>query len=320
MKIPKYQDSREKEENFDIIWIDSFQDLLTEFKKTDTSDNSYIFRGIHGSEYKLFSSLHRLKIERNKNKNSDFEEKVLVQQIKTIIKNPFFKKLYKRILEGDEKPFDLAQHEGYLIDQTLINFFQFIISNLQHYEGYTPFVDFTKNIDVALFFAFRNLNKTSFNNILSTYSSIYVLNSKFISKYRHICFEDEVVSDFDTIFECFFKNNTTFSEKVKDLFLPRESLLFLDYSKYLFNLNILAQEGCFLNYYISNDLKPLEDYYYNGMTINENLSRREERLQCIEINHKLVSQVNDYLKEKGVMEESMFPDLSKMVTNIKFKI
>ncbi|MGN0317382.1 MAG: FRG domain-containing protein [Lachnospira sp.] len=118
---------------------------------------SCLYRGVNESKYKIYTSLQRAYIEGsvpNGLKSSEF----VAQEINNlkITHNGVLEKFYQatNIMDTD-----------------------FVyLSFLQHHRAPTPFLDFTRNIDVALFFAMSDVYyDISSSDDISSYASLYVI-------------------------------------------------------------------------------------------------------------------------------------------------
>jgi hypothetical protein len=243
-KIPKYQTLDEKSKHFNIVkveTIDDFKHILTNHKKTKG-----IYRGVSESNYKIYSSLQRKIIE------TDLQDKFC---IKDYLNNFRQNKILGRYFDIFKiKPSKLS-----------------IYSYLQHFRAPTPFIDFTSNIEKAIFFAIEKHKPDTCveQGLIGNYFTIFYINNddldlieipdvlksfkdckrsthNFISKY-----EDYTNQILESHIDDIFSNNTL------NLFLIRHYEEFVDLYNIYNNIRIVAQEGLFIH----NDFldKPLEE-------------------------------------------------------------
>lgn len=115
---------------------------------------------------------------------------------------------------------------------------------------------------------------------------------------------------------------TQFVKNVKMCQLTSGSSLYNQYHNELYNaiiqnvkltnLNITAQEGCFLLYNPENNLVPLEDYWSHNITY-----QYVPTLHCIDINKKLIrSQILPQLKKMNITHDTMYPLEEKIVSGV----
>jgi hypothetical protein len=141
-------------------WFHYYTSEKSEGKRSD-----FIFRGMSDARFKLYTSAQREWIQ------NDMEEwangkylQFVDDMIQGAKKYPLIKKVFDVYGYSDtEREFP-------------------ILSILQHYWAPTPLMDWTYNINVALFFATENLSSGNGNGDISNYFSIYRINK---SKYRN---------------------------------------------------------------------------------------------------------------------------------------
>lgn len=272
--------------------IDNFKDLIAVLGKIRESDteNGALYRGQPEAKYKLYNSLQRLWIE--KKMPADHNK---------------FYKLVENLI-GNCKSWNQGIIPKYLkysgINENDISY----LSIMQHYGLPTPLLDFTENIDKSLFFAIENIDHSPTSVEIENYFSVYYI----------------------------FKNNTVlhvsdfFIEKIRES-VKREKNLKLasqfslvridnmdkDY-RILNNLNIINQEGTFI--FNSSPNEPLENQYIKEREVlhkivkkaNENTEIAKEIGGCLNINKKLVDEIRDYLDEKGINKDSIYPELNHL--------
>ncbi len=115
---------------------DEFMSKLREL--TSDSKKIYIFRGQNKSRYELNCSGKRRIFDEFKKKCKENE--------KPIITN-------KHLLKNQKDLLEITRQKGYGLNGSRELSDLEVLSNLQHNEGATLLMDFTKDIDVALFFA-----------------------------------------------------------------------------------------------------------------------------------------------------------------------
>lgn len=137
----------------DIDWRIETKDKFEEFYRY-ISSKSYIYRGVSEAKYRLFTSVQRAFIENRIN----IKSKDIISFINDEIQN--FKKN------------DLIVKYWNSLNVPITDFL--CLSFLQHYGAPTTFLDFTHDLDIALYFATENINYNMLaNSDIDKYFSIY---------------------------------------------------------------------------------------------------------------------------------------------------
>lgn len=110
------------------------------------------FRGVNEAKYKMYNSFQRLWSERNLNALSPSAQDRILDMINHC-KNSVLARYLKRL--------------GVICNDW------YILSFLQHYGAASPFLDFSRQFKVALFFACDNVNYYESNNEIDNYISVY---------------------------------------------------------------------------------------------------------------------------------------------------
>jgi len=183
-----------------------------------------------------------------------------------------------------------------------------LLSILQHYNAPTPLLDWTYDLDIALFFAIENVEKSEEENVIEDYISIYRLNKithnsflkdnlNYISGNvfpsvtglsHHLSYQEMLVyiSDFEIQNDRKIKPLTTY-----------------------YNLNILAQKGLFI--FNPHEEKPLEDFHHNNKDGNV-----DARVYCYNISKDLTELIKYKIAQSQIDQTLLFPDLKKYSQNI----
>jgi len=158
MKLKEYKSLEEKKKWFKEHSILNSQQQVKEFLSSieDENSSSKVFRGVGEAKYRIYSSSQRMWITQELENRFDsylnFLEK-LVGEFKST--NKVIEKFFSKI---ETLPEEIP-----------------ILSYLQHYGAPTPLIDFTKNMNVALFFAIDGLRHNPSLDI-DNYFSIYTLD------------------------------------------------------------------------------------------------------------------------------------------------
>ncbi|WP_162427278.1 FRG domain-containing protein [Pontibacter pudoricolor] len=119
----------------------------------------YIYRGMKEAKHKLFTSSQRQWI------TNDMEEwypKPYLRYVQDLVERSKSKPLIKKVFD--------------VYDYTPLERDVPVLSILQHYGAPTPLMDWTYNINVALFFATENVKGGNGNGDIENYFSIYFVN------------------------------------------------------------------------------------------------------------------------------------------------
>lgn len=269
MKLENYKSLGEKEDIFkfvDYLKIDTVSEFNEWYDKYLSKNK--VFRGVNEAKYKIYTSAQREYIKRDLNKSGKSVDDIIAEELKQV----------KLIDDGLlKKYFDLLG----ICDVDLL-----YLSFLQHYSGFSPLIDFTANLNKALFFmqdscVFPKIGGEDIDNYMSLYSR-----------------EIEESHSHPNIDEPTLRERTSFSyiRRFKDatieIFSPKykigESMAMT-----MANLNLVAQEGRFICYI--NDIKPLE-----------------ENISCVDIHKSLTPYLKKILKDQGIDKESIYPQEEKI--------
>lgn len=151
-----YKSFEEKNVHFNSCFIETAEELDLFCKAI--ANRGYIFRGVNEAKFKLITSLQRHFLSPRINQiqyQSQFE--FMEQEIKALKCDSVLPSYYKAL--------------GAPISDYLY------MSFLQHYETPTTLMDFTEDLDVALFFASRNTHypQSAKDNEIENYVSLYYI-------------------------------------------------------------------------------------------------------------------------------------------------
>lgn len=210
---------------------------------------------------------------------------------------------------------------------------------LQHYSAPSPLIDFSYSYKAALYFATKDINIAAEDNNICDYFSLYYID---INKCgENLVRMDDFLNDglqngqklyeetslrfpqyeidkhlLDDIYE-YTKWMKT--DSLSDNGICSIKIMFIDnplnfnavitpYTHerlYWSNLNIVAQDGCFLLY--NNENQPLEEYFNPDHGALPKIS-------CIDIHKSLTEYIRaQYLQEQT--ESKLFPNMQQLVNN-----
>jgi hypothetical protein len=291
-------------------WYDFYTANSKEARATD-----FIFRGMSDAKYKLYTSAQREWILNDMEEwaNPDYIGFInrLIQEAKNY---PLLKQVFKVYNYSDSRS-------------------EFpILSILQHYGAPTPLMDWSYNIDVALFFATESIKCGHGNLSINDYFSIYRINkSKYKDEFLNLVdFDKDLRSNFlsyknwsdnprnknqNGIFfiSDFESRNTPTSGTTSEIKIVARKPL-----TSIYNQNIIPQEGLFIFNPFSR--KTLEEIF--NVDINEegwdlNLTP----FACFNIKKDLSEYVRRRIKNRlGIDHAFIYPHLYDDVAKIKSKV
>lgn len=306
MKIPEYKDLKEKKKAFGDNYqrIDTVDDLLSVIDEYKISKGKNVFRGVCEAKYKNFSSLQRKYLTGDFTTSGIDMQSLLHKQINSLRRKNggLLSKYYKSL--------------GIEMNDMLY------LSIAQHYGGFTPLLDFSEDYKTSLYFM---ANEAKFspcgNEDIENYMSLYVLQYQNYTIQDYISeVQDKVIQSLENIsktnddkkvvlpkakivYEIFRIENFLSSEK--PIFIPNKYQKIkisspvingaLEENFSVSNLNIVAQEGCFVYYFNQNKpTKPLED----GLT-------------CYDIHKSLAAYIMHVITNK--IESKIYPNEYEIV-------
>jgi hypothetical protein len=229
------------------------------------SEQIILFRGMNEAKNKIFTSAQRTFITNDLGVTGKSVEDLISEELKTIrhINSDLLAKFYKAM---DVQRNDLLY-----------------LSFLQHYSGISPLIDFTSEIDYAIYFMQNECSTTKLGSgDIDNYAALYYYTYDVKSLYNT---NDITVEQ--------YQKRVQFSNMKRQ----KEPIL-IDHQKYNFganihlnlaNLNMVAQKGRFIFY--CNGTKPLED----------------ESISCVDIHKSLIPYLRGKLTKKGINKEKLFP-------------
>jgi hypothetical protein len=328
-----YKHIKEKSEFYYLRVIETELELNKLFDFI-SKNNNFIWRGINNSKYANYTSLQRQNLK-TKELNS----------IDDVIQ--YIDKLDKYFDEWNNKLFT-RYFNNYNIKEIPI-FSK--LSILRHHGVPTPLLDWSRNPNIALYFA------TELNNEKPDYISLYCITDdhpyynfnfkvgirEVVTKYETYRSRLQVQLDYmskhcdqvllDEFEKKFYKEfcQHAFTQKTyvynNIKLLPIERIDDLDDDDFKLyinnNYNITVQEGLFiLN---ADPYLPLEKAIFERVNIITNeehkkvegLQRCKENFLCFDISRQLVRVIVEYLNQIGIHKETVYPDLSRLKKEIK---
>ena len=314
MKLPEYKELQDKGDYFDNYAIKTLKDFDT-FYSDFAQKEGLIYRGVNEAKFHIYTSAQRFWLTDNLKSQSTF--------------TCFIDVLLNK-LKSDNTIIEYLNSTDVAYNDVLG------LAMLQHFGAPSTLIDFSLDLNCALFFAFDGMKKGNSYNEIDDYVSIYVVNRKSLEHsflpnltemYAHgmetgtkmiedliaedskINVDSSLIQNIDK-FVCWYdpKNpqgglssfNTPFY--IGNPLVEKSFSTFKDNQRlYWSNINLIAQKGCFiLN---THESQPLEEF----------MASKGYKIICFNI-HKTLS---EYIKEKIKLKcDDIYPDLHKRISSI----
>jgi FRG domain len=319
-QLPFYKNFGEKDINFKsstdpqryrIENIDSFNswygDYVAHYNNGSTKFN-YFFRGMPEARYKLYTSAQRLWITNQmKEWMKSFNYLQFVQSLVNKTKDqPLIKKVF----------------DFYGLKDSEVDFP--VLSILQHYGAPTPLMDWSYNIDVALYFATENvLWPEKASDDIDEYFSVYVINKtkqdnqlQSIFQYVDNSFPDilrfqendsDPLSNFVVYISDFERNPAPAQYALTDEAAPSVKESNSRPITVYFNQNILPQEGLFI--FSPYSEKTLEECFNAGGEASFEL----DPFMCFNIKKDLAEYIRRKIASNKITSDFIYPKLNEFI-------
>ncbi|WP_308991610.1 FRG domain-containing protein [Mariniflexile litorale] len=312
--LPNYKDFTEKRESFayfekytKIDTIEEFNNLykllqnqIKDKVKIDENkdlkiNSDFIFRGMGEAKYKLYNSAQRFWI------TNEVEQWWLPRSYLEFI-NEF-------ILKARDKKLFNKIFEYYNLKANQRDFP--ILSILQHYGAPTPLMDFTYDLDVALFFATERATPTASNNEIDKYFSIYFIDKNFQKHNELNNLIDFTYGSFPRLSSFYDweknKNSIFYLSDFENKMQPKNSFRDERPITTIYNQNIIPQQGLFIFNPFPN--KPLEDCFNTNHNENGN-NLKLKPFFCFDIKKDLGEYIRRSIKKKNIDKSYIYPHLN----------
>lgn len=152
--LGEYRSTLQKDNYFEQYVIETIEEFDSFYDEYSVAGKT-IFRGVREAKWRLYNSMQRFWIETEKNNNDD--------EYKTFIKS---------LLDNARKENDYLLSKFLKKNNINPDNDVAVLSFLQHYKCATPMLDWTYNLDCALFFATEKISipgKLDIDNYISIY-------------------------------------------------------------------------------------------------------------------------------------------------------
>ena len=305
MKLEEYSTIKEKAaffKNGDVkisVNIDAIFEKLSEF--TEKGDG-FIYRGCSEAKYKLYNSAQRIYM------NQELHKQVPEDSISEHYKN-FITELIENCKTWNNGVVSKLLKNSGIDENNAIAY----LSYMQHFGVPTPFLDYSFNPYVSLFFAIDNLNYNPSDNEIDNYFSLYYTykDATMFQSWKYVF--DENLKKEDISYETIDANDMS-------IILPDNELY-----KIINSVNIINQEGLF--FYNNHPWYPLERTYSEFVTFfikEKGRPKFDELLMvdtvsgCFNIHKSLIPAIRKKLNELGINKNYIYPDMTdfrRKVTN-----
>lgn len=261
----------------------------------------YIFRGVGDARYKIYSSGQR---QWNCNNMAEWTTKSYLEFINDLLEEARKLPLLDRVFRF----YKLAPIQR---DFPLM-------SILQHYGAPTPLIDWTYNVNVALYFATEFCGPGTSSQEIDRYFSVNIIdrNAQSHREFLNILqFNPGSFPRLSSLYDSQKSVNTIFYlSDFENRFTKRSSKGFQDQRPLtiLFNQRIIQQEGLFI--FNPSPTIALEDCF-NNIDSKRNLNLAP--IICVNIHKDLSDYVRRKIKVKDINKGFIYPDLVQDAGRIK---
>lgn len=275
-KLTEYASLEEKARFYGNCYkaVNTASELQDELKKVALKKKKVLFRGVNEAKYKLFTSGQREYIHNEYAKVG-------------VLYNDFMQSLLNNV-DADK---DLKEYNTVTKIKTNASYY---FTYLQHYGACSPYIDFSTDLYVALFFSIFKMQQLPSNVDIDNFYSLYYVAKKDIpfikDRYRQLSEENQIN-----------RGETELDLKTlirMELFYVLWQRHYGQFGNHRFlyrmpNRNMLAQKGALI--FNASDSKPLEE-----------VDVLKGKIHCIDIHKSLwLNMQTPHLH--GITEKQLFP-------------
>lgn len=305
--IPCYNNKGEKDrilvQNF---YRDTREEVDALFRDLDEDTDRFYYRGLGSARYKLYTSGQRFIIENG---------------IPWTEGDPFH--FYSAIVAKTRASHGAAIEQLMKLGGVHYNNHVALFSYIQHYGGPTPFLDFSRDPYVALYFATEKGRAKATGNELDDYFSLYRVPRKLSEKFNLAWFEAQRRTGFEA------EGMLDVAWWWQSLILAIDDQTIMDGLKVegrvANNLNVINQKGLFLtNVRPDTPLLELilehEREYMRASAFDMRVPSKRFKCDNIHVDH--LDYVRDKLKARtpAITEDFIYPDHKKIFESVKAEI
>lgn len=293
----KYNDIRYYRIDHAYEFNDWYNEIASPIGDKDNGNGQFniFFRGVNEAKYKLYNSAQRFWIQNN------------LMQLESLTQPISYLKMIQNMVDKAKEVKLLQQvFKYYGITDNQMDFP--LLSILQHYKAPTPLMDWTYDVNIALFFAITDIKKSDRDDIIDDYISIYKLDKNIHSSFLKNNLNYLSANIFPSVSwlgEILQKDNSLIY--ISDFEIPefenKEMGKIKPITTY-YNLNILAQKGIFV--FNPSEDKPLEEFY-----LFHNQNNDDNKVFCYNICKDLSELIKYKISKEGVNFEFLFPNLEQ---------
>ena len=305
MKLEEYTSFEEKGKFFkngELKITHNIETIFEKIKEFQEIGTSWVYRGSGESKYKMYNSAQRLYI------NQELHKQVPEDRISEHYRK-FITELIAECKEWNNGVVvKLIKNSGINENNSIA-----LLSYMQHYGVPTPFLDFSFNPYVALFFAIDSISYHPSDNEIDNYFSLYYTYTDATAfHFWKGIFDDKIKSE-SISYE-------TIDENDMGILIPDK-----EFYKIMNSVNIINQEGLF--FYNNHPWYPIERTYseYIEWFKNEVGHEKFNELKmlntfsgCFNIHKSLVPAIKEKLKEFGITKEYIYPNMDKFKEEVKY--
>ena len=261
----------------------------------------YIFRGVGDAKYKIFSSAQR---DWNINNMSEWAGKSYLEFVNDLVK------------VAASEPLLSSVFKYYKLRHNQTDFPT--LSILQHYSAPTPLIDFTYNLDVALYFSTEFCQPSISGNPIDQYFSINIIDREIQPQNEFLNllqFHRGSFPTLKTFYEWQDNPNSIFYITDFENKFSRKGFQDQRPITILFNQRIIPQEGLFV--FNPSPTIPLEDCF-NMPLENSNLNLK--RMRCVNIKKDLSEYIRRRIKYSNIDKFYIYPVLDEYTKNVKTRV